>query len=119
MQDPIETDASILIEFRVNAGATGLADSEAQFHNVVAVGYTPQRRIVGEEPVGTVGLSDEQSVTLRCSDMPDYLTFITDESGCQYETTISIYRINPPDSDVSYTKAGEKHCSDPELLIPE
>ena len=119
MQKPVQRDSEVVLKFEVGAGASGLADSEAQFQDVAVIGYTSDKRIICESFVGTIGLDQKPEVTLRCSETPQYLTLTIGEAGCQYDTSISVYRVNPPDSDVSYTKVGQKECSDPDMIVPD
>ena len=119
LQPPVYNDGEVVIEMRVDPGAKDVDDAEAAFHDVTAVAYTNDRTIVGQDAVGTVELNEEPSVTLHCSECPDYLTFTIGEHGCQYDTSISVWRVNPPESEDAYSGLEKKRCGDPELPIPD
>ena len=119
LQPPVYNDGEVVIEMRVDPGAKDVDDAEAAFHDVTAVAYTNDRTIVGQDAVGTVELNEEPSVTLHCSEWPGYLTFTIGEHGCQYDTLISVWRVNPPESEDAYSGLEKKRCGDPELPIPD
>ena len=119
IQPPVERDGQILIELRVLVTAAGLENSQARFTNVTLVGYTGDRRVVGQEFIGTIELREELPVTLSCSEMPEYITFTLEEESCDVDTTISVFRVNPPNMDVTYTSLDKKRCGDPDLPTPD
>jgi hypothetical protein len=117
LQPPVEQDGRIIIEMQANAYSKNLDESEAEFRNVAVVGYTSSQNIVGQEPLGTIKINEQPSVTLHCSEWPDFLTFTIDDYGCRYNTEISVWEVNSPDSEDAYYGFGDKNCNDPELPV--
>ena len=119
LQRPVESDNQISIEMEVTATAPDIENSAARFQEVSVVGYTTEREIVCQHQIGGVAIGESSDVTLRCATRPEYLTLSISEAGCEYNTVISVARVNEPGSESPYTALDDKHCDDPELPVPD
>jgi hypothetical protein len=119
MQPPLEQNGDIIIRLQIDPGGKNVDEQEAEFHDVALVGYMSTKRIVGRQSVGTVGLRDHPTVSLVCSELPEYLTFTTNDHGCRYDTSIAVWKVNSANTDSTYNFLEHKHCGDPELPVPD
>lgn len=119
LEPPLEQEGEVVIEMQVEAFTANLDPDDAGFRDVTLVAYNSEKRILGEQYVGTVEIGDERSVTLRCSSWPEYMTFTIAEYGCQHDTTITVWKINPPESEYPYSGLEDKRCGGPELPVPD
>lgn len=60
---------------------------------------------------------DKISVTLRCRQLPEYIT--TAFSGSCTNTHFGVYRLNRSDGDASIEYVGERSCGDDVTAVPE
>lgn len=119
IQPPRSTATGVVIELTVSASTRNINYSEATFESVSAIAYTASKRIVGREPVGTVEIGTEPSLSLSCSERPDYLSFTLDSSDCEHPTLIAVHEVRPPDSELLYPAVYDKRCGDPDVVVPD
>lgn len=117
LEPPVEQEGEVVIEMRIEAYIGNIGIDDAGFRDVTLVAYNSEKEILGEQHVGTVDIGEEPSVTLHCSSWPEYMTFTIADYGCQYHTELSVWEVNPPDSDDPYYGFGDKNCDDPELPV--
>jgi hypothetical protein len=119
LRPPVHQNESVLISMKVEASPVNIEPTSGTFENVTAVCYTTNQQIVGRYNVGTVKFDETYSITLNCSNKPDYFTFNFDQSGCEYQTLVPIFRVNEESDEYAYTFLEDKHCDSPELPMPD
>jgi hypothetical protein len=119
IEPPVNQGSQVVIDMQIEASGKNINPDDAGFRDVTLVAYNREKRILGEQYVGAVEIGDERSVTLRCSSWPEYMTFTIADYGCQHDTIITVWKVNPPESEYPYSGLEDKRCGDPELPVPE
>ena len=104
------SDSGFEYELVVSHGYSAGPEEWGIFRNVELIGFNDNGTILCRKDIGTLSTrNDEFTVTLHCSEHPDYFSFLTDESPCEDDTRI---RVVEWDSEEQSGNTRAQRCED-------